>query len=132
MWDLYDDDESFQRLARGRGFHDANLLAKVLYGKNALVKEKEIEENNNSKSKSKNVKFRKEEGKFTIDSELQDPSECTDEFDYLWRSQDWTTALREGFIYKTSIHFQNVHEEKILSCPSIYRGFLNKNLPKSH
>ena len=32
MWDLYDDDESFQRLARGRGFHDANLLAKVLYG----------------------------------------------------------------------------------------------------
>ena len=32
MWDLYNDDDSFQRLARGRGFHDANLLAKVLYG----------------------------------------------------------------------------------------------------
>ena len=90
MWDLYDDDESFQRLARGRGFHDANLLAKVLYGKKALVKENEIEENNSSKSKSKNVKFGKEEGKFTIDSELQDPSEGSEEFDYLWRSQDYT------------------------------------------
>ena len=90
MWDLYDDDESFQRLARGRGFHDANLLAKVLYGKKAIVKQNENEENNKSKSKTKNVKFRKEEGKFTFDSELQDPHECLDKFDYLWRSQDYS------------------------------------------
>ena len=92
MWDLYDDDESFQRLARGRGFHDANLLAKVLYGKKAIVKQNENEENNKSKSKTKNVKFRKEEGKFTFDSELQDPHECLDldNFDYLWRSQDYS------------------------------------------
>ena len=90
MWDLYDDDESFQRLARGRGFHDANLLAKVLYGKQALVKENENEENNKRQSKSKNVKFLKDEGKFTIDSEFQDPSESSEEFDYLWRAQDYT------------------------------------------
>ena len=91
MWDLYNDDESFQRLARGRGHHDANLLAKVLYGKKALVQENENEENNGkSKSKSKNVKFRTDEGELRIDPELQDPSECSDDFDYLWRSQDYT------------------------------------------
>ena len=100
MWDLYDDDESFQSLARARGFHDASLLAKVLYGEKALVKENGNEENNKSKSKSKNVKFRKEEGKFMIDSEFQDPSECTDEFDYLWRSQDYS--------YKGGIHLENI------------------------
>ena len=118
MWDLYDDDESFQRLARGRGFHDANLLAKVLYGKKAIVKQNENEENNKSKSKTKNVKFRKEEGKFTIDSELQDPSECSDEFDYLWRSQDYS--------YKGRVHLENlcpltnwVKEDKSINLPSI-------------
>ena len=89
MWDLYDDDESFQRLARGKGFHDANLLAKVLYGKKAIVKQNENEENNKSKSKTKNVKFRREEGKFTFDSELQDSNDI-DNFDYLWRSQDYS------------------------------------------
>ena len=95
MWDLYDDDESFQRLARGKGHHDANLLAKVLYGKKALVQENKnsfINEENKRKIKSnrKTVKFRKDEGKFTIDPELQDASDCSTEFDYLWRSQDYS------------------------------------------
>ena len=100
MWDLYDDDQSFQRLARGRGFHDANLLAKVLYGKKALVKENEKEENNKSKSKSKNVKFLREEGKLTIDSDWDDPGERSDEFDYLWRSQDYS--------YKGGVLLENI------------------------
>ena len=100
MWDLYDDDESFQRLARGRGFHDARLLAKVLYGKKATVRENENEENNKSKSKTKNVKFRKDEGNFTIDLEFQEPSQCSDEFDYLWRSQDYS--------YKGGGHLENL------------------------
>ena len=46
MWELYDDDESFQRMARGRGTHDAMFLANVLYGKQKSKKsEEQLKEN---------------------------------------------------------------------------------------
>ena len=34
-WEMYVDDESFQDLAEGKVFHDAKLLARVLYGEKA-------------------------------------------------------------------------------------------------
>jgi len=33
MWDIYDDDDSFEKMAKAKVMHDARLLAKVLYGK---------------------------------------------------------------------------------------------------
>ena len=41
MRELYNDDESFQRMARGRGTHDAMFLANVLYGKQKSKKREE-------------------------------------------------------------------------------------------
>ena len=63
MWELYADDESFQRMARGRGVHDAKLLAKVLYG-NKVVKQSKnnkkeatkVESDKNNK-KNKQIQF---------------------------------------------------------------------------
>ena len=90
MWDLYDDDESFQRLARGRGFHDADLLAKVLYGKKAKKESQNEKENHKMKPKTKNVKFSEGQGRLTIDSEFKAKNEDEADFDYLWRCPDYS------------------------------------------
>ena len=92
MWDLYNDDECFQRLARGRGFHDADLLAKVLYGKQIKKKEdyeekKKIKE---EKCAKHHVQFRNELGKMRLDSTILSEDENEDNFNYLWRSQDYS------------------------------------------
>ena len=76
MWELYADDESFQRMARGRGVHDAKLLAKVLYGnkvvkrnKNEIKEATKVESDKNNKN-NKQIKFQEGEGRFVIDSSL--------------------------------------------------------------
>ena len=43
-----------------------------------------------TKSKSKNVKFRRDEGKITIDSEFRNQDDVEEDFDYLWRCQDYS------------------------------------------
>ena len=85
MWELYDDDESFQRMARGRGVHDAKLLARVLYGKKTAKKsEKSIkvptEENKNKGDrKGKHIQFKEVEGRFLIDSSLMSEDDEDDD-----------------------------------------------------
>ena len=61
MWELYEDDESFQRMGKGKGAkchekgHDAKLLAKVLYGKKVpqisenAIREKHVNQNEKKK-----------------------------------------------------------------------------------
>ena len=90
MWDLYNDDESFQRLARGRGFHDANLLAKVLYGKKAeaLNAQDDNETKNKMLHKKCHVTFNSEVGNCKIDNTFSEPSDTS--FDYLWRTKDYS------------------------------------------
>ena len=92
MWDLYNDDECFQRLARGRGFHDADLLAKVLYGKQIKKKDNDKEKNKikEDKCEKHHVQFRSEVGKMKLDSSILRDDEDEDNFDYLWRSQDYS------------------------------------------
>ena len=95
MWDLYNDDECFQRLARGRGFHDADLLAKVLYGKQIKKKEenqedKQIKEEKCKKFVKHNVQFQVEMGKMKLDSTILGEDEKEDNFEYLRRSQDYS------------------------------------------
>ena len=81
MWELYEDDESFQRMAKGKGAkghgkgHDAKLLAKVLYGKKvSQISEKAVTDkqvNQDEKKKvAEHVQFKQTEGKFIIDSTL--------------------------------------------------------------
>ena len=97
MWELYSDDDSFQRMARGRGFHDAAFLANVLYGKNAKLAKHPPEYNepkrkNEEKSK---VSFQTEVGTFRIDQSLLDAEEDKqlqkeNDFEYLWRAKDYS------------------------------------------
>ena len=94
-WDLYNDDESFQRLARGRGFHDANLLAKVLYGDGKQGKYNKVEENCDInekivKDKKCSVQFRNEIGVFQLDAKLLNEDENENDFDFLWRTKDYS------------------------------------------
>jgi len=95
MWDLYDDDESFQRLARGRGFHDANLLAKVLYGTNGRQSNYNERKNCESsekivKNKKCSVKFQNDIGKFKLDGNILNEDEDKNDFDFLWRTKDYS------------------------------------------
>ena len=97
MWELYDDDESFQRMARGRGVHDAKLLARVLYGKKTAKKsEKSIkvptEENKNKGDrKGKHIQFKEVEGRFLIDSSLMSEEDEDDaDIEFLARTRDYT------------------------------------------
>ena len=91
MWDLYEDDDSFQKLAQVRGFHDGLLLARVLYGQGAEGgQERRREGNNKTKSGVKTVRFRREEGRLTIDAAFRRQSETEGEIDYQWRCQDYS------------------------------------------
>ena len=88
MWDIYNDDDSFQRLARGRGFHDAELLAKVLYG----MKQCKIQDSKRPAQQPKHLKvhFRQEKGSLSFDNSLN-VEDCKDqEFEYLWRNKDYS------------------------------------------
>ena len=95
MWDLYDDDESFQRLARGRGFHDAALLARVLYGKQARLQQEaglaagKVREAA-AGNKKLSVQFRREAGLLTLDATILREDEKEADFDYLWRTRDYS------------------------------------------
>ena len=105
MWDLYNDDECFQRLARGRGFHDADLLAKVLYGKQIKKKvdhadqeeKKTLKDRKVDKPDKHNVQFRNTIGKMKLDSTILSGDEKEDHFDYLWRSQDYSFQPVKSF-----------------------------------
>ena len=95
MWDTYEDDDSFQKLAQVRGFHDGILLARVLYGKQAVRDNQERrEETNKERAKAKNVQFRREEGRVVIDPAFRTSTQSLEtesqEFDYLWRCQDYS------------------------------------------
>ena len=94
MWDMYNDDDSFQRLARGRGFHDGQLLAKVLYGKQVKQQNKIEEENKKHKTVMKNkhlkVNFNHEPGDLALDQSLGSKEENCDDFEYLWRTRDYS------------------------------------------
>ena len=100
MWELYEDDESFQRMAKGKGAkghgkgHDAKLLAKVLYGKKvSQISEKAITDkqvNQDEKKKvAEHVQFKQTEGKFIINSTLMKEEE-EEESEYMSRSKDYT------------------------------------------
>ena len=100
MWELYDDDESFQRMAKGKGAkghgkgHDAKLLAKVLYGKTvSQISEKAIRDKQGNQDEKKkvaeHVQFKQTEGKFIIDSTLMKEEE-EEESEYMSRSKDYT------------------------------------------
>merc|ERR1719481_1228396 len=96
MWELYADDESFQRMARGRGVHDAKLLAKVLYG-NKVVKQSnnktkeatKVESDKNNK-KNKQIQFQEGEGRFVIDSSLLSEDEDGEGTEFMARTKDYT------------------------------------------
>ena len=72
---MYVDDESFQDLAEGKVFHDAKLLARVLYGEEASESSGEttkvIQDGaNQSKRRKEHIQFKEEVGNLTIDSTL--------------------------------------------------------------
>ena len=92
MWDIYNDDESFQRIARGRGYHDAKLLAKVLYGKQAKrnLNQNEKLEAKSSNTKKLNVHFCQNVGKLVLDSAMLSEEEHENDFDFMWRTQDYS------------------------------------------
>ena len=102
MWDIYNDDESFQRIARGRGYHDAKLLAKVLYGKQAKqnLNQNEKLEAKSSNTKKLNVHFCQNVGKLVLDSAMLSEEEHENDFDFMWRTQDYsfqTIKINEDF-----------------------------------
>merc|ERR1712243_230219 len=73
MWDYYNDDDFFQKMAREKVTHDAELLAKVLYGKEVRNRKNPLERKNKEENGSKtkgSVKFCQEEGKFSVDKSL--------------------------------------------------------------
>ena len=90
MWDCYENDESFQLMARGKLYHDAKLLAKVLYGKAASrTKTKEsssLKEKKAERTKDK-ISFSCEPGTFSVDSSLVEESEETN---YVSRTTDYS------------------------------------------
>ena len=100
MWELYEDDESFQRMAKGKGAkghgkgHDAKFLEKVLYGRK-MSKIIEISITNNhvnqdeKKKVSEHVQFKQTEGTFIIDSTLLKEDD-EGESEYMSRSKDYT------------------------------------------
>eukprot|EP00092_Neocalanus_flemingeri_P076126 GFUD01094379.1.p1 GENE.GFUD01094379.1~~GFUD01094379.1.p1 ORF type:complete len:170 (+),score=47.89 GFUD01094379.1:28-537(+) len=94
MWELYDDDQSFQRMAQGRGKHDAMFLAQVLYGKQENKTRNEPPKDNlkneiELKKTGGHVQFRCEEGKFRIDPALLEQRE-EEESEYMSRAKDYT------------------------------------------
>ena len=117
MWDLYADDESFQRIARGKGFHDAKLLAKVLYGKKGAEKEKEMEKKEievAERKKVRDVRFKENPGKFEIDPKLIADEEDSEDAIFVSRTKDYTfkpvksvdefVAAEESFGAETDVY----------------------------
>ena len=90
MWEMYEDDESFQRMARGKGVHDAKLLARVLYGKTS-VRENEVGPKVKRKRQSDDhVHFKLGEGKFEVDSKLLQKEDNCEETVFMSRGKDYT------------------------------------------
>ena len=88
MFEVYNDDELFQGMARGT--HDAVILATVLYGKQESKKSERPQTNlkngNKEKKNGRRVQFRCGEGRFKIDPELLGEEDG----EYMSRSKDNT------------------------------------------
>jgi len=105
---MYEDDETFQRMARGKGFHDAAFLAKILYGKKGSKKvEDTVRKETKEKKSSVHVQFNCKEGKFTVDSSMlgDEDKENDYEYEFVSRTTDYTFKP-----VKTSSDFVNDEE----------------------
>ena len=88
MWRLYENDESFQIMAKEKVTHDGQLLEKVLYGKEAKHIKYENQGQKKKKEKKGNLRFSFQKGSFSVDASLLGDEESGN-MKYVSRTKDY-------------------------------------------
>ena len=88
MWQLYESDESFQKMAKEKVTHDGQLLEKVLYGKDA--KHENYESPKQKKRRKGNIRFSIESGSFSVDASLLSRDEESGNMSFVSRTKEYT------------------------------------------
>ena len=89
MWQLYENDESFQIMAKEKVTHDGQLLEKVLYGKEAKHNEHENPGQKKKIEKNGNFRFSFQKGSFSVDASLLGDEE-SGHIQYVSRTKDYS------------------------------------------